>query len=104
MFVVRRAFRNYNQMITPGSIVEPGDIKWFKTRLRDRCIVEVTEQDLDKWEDYFVGKFGVSIKENMNAEPVIQEEPVTEEPVTEEPVTEAAQAVKPKVVVAAVNK
>ena len=53
-------------MMTPGSIVEPGDIKWFKTRLRDRDVIEVHEQDLDKWEAYFNVKFGVSIKANID--------------------------------------
>lgn len=62
MFVVRRAFRNYNQMMLPGSIVEPGSIKWFKTRLKDRVIIEVNAHNLDSWDAYFVSKFGVSIK------------------------------------------
>ena len=61
MYVVRRAFRNYNQMVVPGSIVEPGTVKRFKSHLRDRDIIEVTEQDFDKWNSYFVDKFGVPI-------------------------------------------
>lgn len=96
MFVVRKSFRNYNQMVLPGTIVEPGSIKWFKNRFKDRYIVEVNEQNFDKWEEYFVGKYGVSLKE---AEPDTEE--VTEEA---EEVTEEAETVKPKVVVAAVAK
>jgi hypothetical protein len=61
MYVVRRSFRNYGKMMLPGSIVEPGNIKWFKTRLKDRQIIEVTPQTLPTWNAYFVDKFGVSL-------------------------------------------
>ena len=61
MFVVRRSFRNYNQMIAPGSVIEPGTIKRFKSRLRDRDIIEVPEQDFDEWNAYFIAKFGTPI-------------------------------------------
>lgn len=62
MYVVRRAFRNYGQTMLPGSVVEPGNIKRFKTRLKDRFIVEVTEQDFSKWNAYFVDKVGTPIQ------------------------------------------
>ena len=74
MYVVRRSFRNYNQMMVPGSVVEPGSIKRFKTRLRDRDIVEVSEQDFDKWNAYFLGKFGIPIG------PIEEEAPVDPTP------------------------
>lgn len=61
MFVVRRSFRNCGEMMLPGSIVEPGSIKRFKTRLKDRDIVEVSPHDFDQWNNYFVGKFGVAL-------------------------------------------
>ena len=61
MYVVRKPFRNCGQMMLPGSHVEPGSIKWFKTRLKDRVIVEVNAHNFDKWNEYFVGKFGVAI-------------------------------------------
>ena len=61
MYVVRRAFRNYNQMIIPGSIIEPGNIKWFKTRLKDRAIVEVNAHNFEQWFAYFKAKFGVEL-------------------------------------------
>ena len=94
MFVVRRSFRNYNQMIAPGSVVEPGTIKRFKSRLRDRDIIEVPEQDFDKWNAYFIAKFGTPIgpieekaeelgegeQLNSDMEPVVAP---TEEPVEE---------------------
>lgn len=72
MYVVRRSFRNYNQMMVPGSVVEPGTIKRFKSHLRERDIIEVNEHDFDKWNAYFTGKFGNPI--------LVPEEPKPEEP------------------------
>lgn len=103
MFVIRKPFRNYNQMMLPGTIVEPGSIKWFKNRFKDRYIVEVNEQNFDKWEKYFVGKYGVSLN---------VEEPITEEAIGpsadvvagNDATVGGAEIVKPKVVVAAVAK
>ena len=62
MYVVRRSFKNFGEAMLPGSIVEPGSIKRFKTRLNDRYIVEVHAQDFDKWNKYFKDKLGVEIK------------------------------------------
>ena len=62
MYVVRRAFRNCGKMMTPGSIVEPGVVKRFKTRLTDGHIVEVNQHDFDKWAEYFKVRFGVDIQ------------------------------------------
>ena len=61
MYVVRRAFRNYGQMMAPGSIVEPGTVKRFKSRLNDGHIVDVHEQDVEKWKKYFKERIGVDI-------------------------------------------
>jgi hypothetical protein len=49
-------------MLVPGTVVEPKDIKLFKTRLRDRNIIIVNEADFDKWNEYFKNKFGTGIK------------------------------------------
>ena len=62
MYVVRRAFRNYGQMMAPGSIVEPGTVKRFKSRLNDGHIVDVSQQDFEKWQKYFKERIGVEIK------------------------------------------
>lgn len=107
MFVVRRAFRNNNKMLTPGSVVEPGDIKLFKTRLRDRRIIEVTEQSLDMWESYFNQKYNSSIKANLaekadksvDANKSAEDKPVVKSTSVEK--TKAVGVVKPKVVVVA---
>lgn len=69
MFVARRAFRNCNQMILPGSVVEPGNIKWFKTRLKDRIIVEVAAHNFEQWYKYFKEKFGVLLEQEPKQEP-----------------------------------
>ena len=61
MYVVRRAFRNYGQMVAPGSVVEPGVIKRFKSRVAEGRIVEVTEHNFDKWRDYFKVRMNVDI-------------------------------------------
>ena len=61
MYVARRAFRNNNHIVLPGSIVEPGSIKWFKTRLKDRVIVEVNAHNFKQWSEYFKAKFGVTL-------------------------------------------
>ena len=52
MLVVRRAFKNYGQTMLPGSVVEPGNIKRVKTRIKDRYLVEVDEHNIDKWKEY----------------------------------------------------
>ena len=70
MYVVRRAFRNFGEMVTPGSTVEPGNIKRFKFRLTNGYIVEVSEQDFDKWREYFKVRFGVELKLLMSEVPM----------------------------------
>ena len=94
MYVVRRAFRNYGQMMAPGSVVEPAAIKRFKTRLNDGHIVEVSEQNFDRWDKYFKERIGAAIQVPA------KEEPVKEEPVKEEP---KPAEVKPAVVKAIVK-
>ena len=76
MYVVRRAFRNYGQMMAPGSVVEPGSIKRFKSRLNDKSIVEVSEHNFDMWDKYFRERMGVAI--------AVPEEPETDEVKTDE--------------------
>lgn len=69
MYVVRRPFRNKGHVMLPGSVVEPGDIKMFKSRLRDRVIVEVTEHNFNEYTAYFKEKFGVTIASEPAKEP-----------------------------------
>ena len=76
MYVVRRPFRNYGQMMLPGSKVEPGSTKSFKARLRDRVIVEVSAHDFDMWRNYFKQKFGVDIMPEAPEAPEAPKTPV----------------------------
>ena len=87
MYVVRRAFRNYGQMMAPGSIVEPGTVKRFKSRFNDGHIVEVHEHDFEKWQKYFKERIGVELK--MPEAPEAPEAPEVPEPV------KVAKIVKP---------
>jgi len=96
MYVVRRTFRNYGQMMAPGSVVEPGTIKRFKSRLNDGHIVEVTEQTFDKWDKYFKQRIGVAIQK-----PVKAAEPAK---VVEHTAPPAKEVKKPKAVTASVVK
>lgn len=101
MYVVRRAFRNYNAMLVPGTAVEPEQIKRFKSRLNERDIIEVTDDTFNMWNQYFIDKFGTPIAKP--AEPVEPVEPVElVEPVEPvEPAKPVTAKITPKVVVKA---
>ena len=98
MFVVRRSFRNNGQMTAPGSVVEPGTIKRFKSRLNDGHIVEVSEQDFGQWDEYFKVRIGVPIQ--LPKATVAPVAPVAPEPAKVEP----AKAEPAKVVVKTTSK
>lgn len=93
MYVVRRAFRNYGQMMAPGSIVEPAAIKRFKSRLNDGHIVDVSEHNFDKWQKYFKERIGVAIMLPENTEVPEQKSEKTQEP--EQEPEKIAKIVKP---------
>ena len=96
MFVVRRAFRNYGQMMAPGSVVEPAAIKRFKSRLNDGHIVDVSEQDFDKWNRYFKERIGTAInvpEKTPDKEPEKEPEK-TPDKEPEKPVAKATVVVK----------
>ena len=61
MFVVKRTFRDASGMIPAGSIIEPAGIKRFKHRLLEGHIVEVTEQNFDKYADFFKQRYGIDL-------------------------------------------
>lgn len=61
MYVVKRAFRNYGHVMVPGSVVEPETTKRFKSRLKDGHIINVHEQDIDKYKEYFRVRHGVEL-------------------------------------------
>lgn len=98
MYVVRRSFRNYGDIMVPGSTVEPSTIKRFKSRLADGHIIEVTEQNFEKWREVFKIRYGVTLQRIEEA--IVEEAPTKETPL-EEPVTQ--KAVTKKVVAAKVK-
>ena len=97
MYIARRAFRNYNQMVLPGSTVDPASTKWFKTRLKDHIIIEVTPQTFNAWNEYFEQKYGVSISK-PEAKPEVKPEvkPEAKPEVKPEVKPEAKSEVKPE--------
>ena len=93
MYVVRRSFRNYGQMVVPGSVVEPGTIKRFKSRLNDGNIVEVTEQNFDKWDTYFRQRIGVSINVKPDEQKPDEQKPAEQKPAEQKPAQAQAKVV-----------
>lgn len=110
MYVVRRPFRNLGVMLEAGSVVELASIKRFKTRLKDRYIVEVNPVNFESWNSYFKDKYGTEIKvpvvkqetEDVHEvedvqEPVVNQEPEKkEEPAKPKEVKRAVAVAKPK--------
>ena len=110
MFVVKRAFRDASGMIPAGSIIEPAGIKRFKHRLLEGHIVEVTEQNFDKYADFFKQRYGIDLPslEQPGADKQKDEQPKIDQPKTEqsvaEKVTSTAKPVEVKKVVASTAK
>ena len=99
MFVVKRTFRDASGMIPAGSIVEPAGIKRFKHRLLEGHIVEVNEQNFDKYADFFKQRYGIDLP--MIEQPKVEQKPIEQPKVT---TTAAAKSTEVKKVVAAVTK
>ena len=99
MFVVKRTFRDASGMIPAGSVVEPAGIKRFKHRLLEGHIVEVNEQNFDKYADFFKQRCGIDL-------PVIEQTKAEQKP-AEQPkavTPTAAKSTEVKKVVVAVTK
>lgn len=68
MYVVRRPFKCFGKCFIPGDIVtDVAEVKGFKSKLVDRKIIEVTEQNYESLKDYFKQKFGVDLPANETA-------------------------------------
>ena len=85
MFVVRRPFRDSEGLKTVGTIVVPAAIQRFRYRLGNGYIVEVTEQNFDKYVAYFRDRHHVDIRPK-------QEEKTVDETAEEAPVKAAVKA------------
>lgn len=97
-FICRRAFRDGSGPVHAGSIVEPAGIKRFRYRLQEGHIVEVTEQNFEKFEGFFKQRYGIDIPllEEQPVDVPKPEEPVSEETKPEEPVSEEIKPEEPK--------
>ena len=61
MFVVTRTFRDANGIFSAGTIVEPAEIKAFKSRFQQRHIVDVNEHNIQIWQNYFQNRYGIAL-------------------------------------------
>lgn len=65
MYVVTRTFRDSNGVFSVGSIVDPTDVKTFKSRLQQRHIVDVNELNVERWATFFKNRYGIDLKEKF---------------------------------------
>ena len=99
MYVVRRPFRGPHGPMVVGSIVEPTDLRDFNYRLREKHIVEITEQNYEKYKYFFKQRFGIdlpNIKVNKVEKPTIDKQFNT---ASEDKATSKKVEVKPTVVI-----
>lgn len=78
MYIVTRTFRDANGVFEVGSIVDPTSVRTFKSRLQQRHITNVDEENIKEWAEYFKNRHGIDLSEKLaeylNAQP--EEEPV----------------------------
>jgi len=99
MYVVRRPFRGPHGPMVVGSIVEPTDLRDFNYRLREKHIVEITEQNYEKYKYFFKQRFGIdlpNIKVNKVEKPTMDKQSNT---AREAKATSTKVEVKPTVVI-----
>lgn len=65
MYVVTRTFRDSNGVFSVGSIVDPTEVKTFKSRLQQRHIVDVNELNVERWATFFKNRYGIDLKEKF---------------------------------------
>lgn len=94
MYVVKRPFRDAAGMVPAGSTVEPAGIKRFKHRLLEGHIVEVNEQNFDRYASYFKQRCGIVLP-SLSAEPDVTPDATPETTPAAKP--ETTPAAKPVV-------
>jgi TPP-dependent 2-oxoacid decarboxylase len=104
MYVVRRTFRGPFGVISAGSVIQPADIKMFKYRLQQKHIVEITEQNFERYNSFFKVRLGINIptlksegkapKQDKAPEEPKQDKAPKEEKAPEEPKQAKAKAAK----------
>ena len=85
MYIVTRTFRDSKGMFTVGTIVEPTDVKAFKSRLHQKHIVDVDEHNIDKWASFFKNRYGINLADKIEGYVEESEEAIEEEEIIEEP-------------------
>lgn len=65
MYVVTRTFRDSNGVFSVGSVVEPTEVKTFKSRLQQKHIVDVSERNIDKWVSFFRNRYGLDLSNKL---------------------------------------
>jgi len=69
-YICKRAFRDTHGPVPAGSIVDPAGLKRFKYRLQEQHIVEITEQNYERYAKYFSIKYAVDIPNPIESLPV----------------------------------
>ncbi|MBR6396336.1 MAG: hypothetical protein IKS09_05145 [Lachnospiraceae bacterium] len=65
MYVVTRTFRDANGVFEVGSIVDPTSVRTFKSRLQQRHITNVDEENVKEWAEYFKNRHGIDLSEKL---------------------------------------
>lgn len=66
MYVTRRPFKSAGIRYSPGDVITNiAKVKHFRSKLNERKIVAVTEQNFDAMATYFKQKFGVDIPNKL---------------------------------------
>lgn len=87
MYVVTRTFRDSNGVFSVGSIIEPTEVKTFKSRLQQKHIVDVNEQNIERWAIFFKNRYGIDLRNTFAAyiaNAVSEDAPVDEPQVSTE--------------------
>lgn len=99
MYIVVRTFRDANGVFGVGSIVDPTSVRTFRSRLQQRHIVDVQEDNVEEWARYFKNRHGIDLseklKEYIDAQPEV-EAPVVSKVETGSSIDSAEQAIPPE--------
>ena len=67
MYIVTRTFRDANGVFEVGSIVDPTSVRAFKSRLQQRHITSVDEENIKDWAEYFKNRHGIDLSKKLTA-------------------------------------
>lgn len=94
MYVITRTFRDSNGVFSVGSIIEPTEVKTFKSRLQQKHIVDVNEQNIERWATFFKNRYGIDLRDTFAAyiaSAISEDAPVDEPQVSTEPVKQDSE-------------